>query len=58
MMDYLIIKELQHNANVIPVISRGDNLGREGIIKIKSEISNFQQNYEIEIFNVKETIKV
>lgn len=58
MIDYLIIKEIQNHANVIPVISRGENLGQSQIFKIKSEIVSYQKNYEIVIFNVKDTIKV
>ena len=58
MIDYLIIKEIQTYANVIPVISRGNNLGRENIIKLKTEINDNHKNYEIDIFNVQETIKV
>ena len=58
MMDYLNIKELQSHVNIIPVIARGDNLGREGILKIKGEIYNNKNNYEIEFFDVHNTIKV
>ena len=58
MIDYLIIKELQNHANVIPVIGRSENLSQEQFLKIKSEINEYQKNYQLEIFNINETVKV
>ena len=51
-------QELQNHANVIPVIGRSENLSQEQFLKIKSEINEYQKNYQLEIFNINETVKV
>jgi septin family protein len=57
MTDYLIMKELQNVVNVIPIIGRGGP-SREEILKTKNKIKEDTKTYQIEFFNVEESVKV